>query len=170
MKRISLLFLLTASSVAFSQSFEVSTLRIGDFKVFMPKTDADKVADKNLLSFDDYEKSNKINYYGESLDIKIMDQWVGENKPTQKQVYVIKTKSTKFKTKSGMGVGNTRDQLIDVYRNYANFSVNQYKEENNKLSKQAYFTLEDNDAGTYLTFTLENNIVVEVSVGMNEGC
>ncbi|MGV4415399.1 hypothetical protein [Chryseobacterium sp. T1] len=166
MKKFSLLFLLATSSFSFAQNFEISTLRIGDFKVFMPKAEADKIANKNLLSFEDYEKSNKVNYYGESVDIKIMDQWVGEYKPTQKQLYVIKTKSTKFKTKSGMGVGNTRDQLIEAYRNYPNFSVNQY----NKLSKEAFFNLQDSDAGTYLSFILENNIVVEVSVGMEEGC
>lgn len=170
MKKFSLLLLVITSSFSFGQNFEISTLRIGYFKVFMPKADADKIANKNLLSFDDYEKSNKVNYYGESVDIKIMDQWVGEYKPNQKQLYVIKTKSTKFKTKSGMGVGNTRDQLIDAYRNYPNFSVSQYKEENNKLSKQAFFNLQDSDAGTYLSFILENNIVVEVSVGMEEGC
>lgn len=166
MKKFSLLLLLAMSSFTFAQNFEISTLRIGDFKVFMPKAEADKIANKNLLSFDDYEKSNKVNHYGESVDVKLMDQWVGENKPTQKQLYVIKTKSTKFKTKSGMGVGNTRDQLIDTYRNYPNFSVNQY----NKLSKQAFFNLQDSDAGTYLSFILENNIVVEVSVGMEDGC
>ena len=99
-----------------------------------------------------------------------MDQWVDDKKPMQKQVYGIKTKSPKFKTKSGMGVGNTRDQLIDTYRNYANFEVHQYKDENGKTDKQSFFTLSDYDAGTYLTFVMENNIVVEISVGMNEGC
>lgn len=161
---------MTISSFALAQNFEVSTLRIGDFKVFMPKADADKISKKSLQIFDQYEKSNKVNYNGESVDVTLMDNYVGENQPNQKQIYVIKTRSPKFKTKSGMGVGNTRDQLIDTYRNYANFSVNQYKDENNKGITQVFFSLNDNDAGTYLTFILENNIVVEISVGMNEGC
>ena len=136
----------------------------------MSKTDAEKISKKPLQTFDQYEKSNKVNYNGESVNVIMMDQYIGENQPTQRQIYVIKTRSPKFKTKSGMGVGNTRDQLIDTYRNYPNFSVNQYKDENNKATQQVFFSLNDDDAGTYLTFILENNIVVEISVGMNEGC
>lgn len=170
MKKLSIFLFLGFCQLFFAQNFEVSTLRIGDFKVFMPKTEADKIAKKALQTFEDYEKTNKVSLNGENVDVTLMDQWVDENKPMQKQVYSLKTKSPKFKTKSGMGVGNTRDQLIDTYRNYANFEVHQYKDENGKNDKQSFFTLNDYDAGTYLTFVMENNIVVEIMVGMNEGC
>lgn len=170
MKKFSLLLLLGFCQFFLAQNFEISTLRIGAFKVFMSKTEADKIAKKDLQIFEDYQKTNKVNLYGENVDVILMDQWIGENKPMAKQIYVIKTKSSKFKTKSGMGVGNTRDQLIDTYRNYPNFEMHQYKDENGKMDKQSFFSLTDFDAGTYLTFTLENNVVVEIAVGMNEGC
>ena len=71
-----------------------------------------------------------------------------------------------------MGVGSTKDQLIDAYRNYPNFSVSQMWDEKTEKQSSAMssFVLTDNDAGTYLSFTLTNNIVTEVSIYMNEGC
>ena len=88
------------------------------------------------------------------------------------QIYSLSTKSKKFRTKSGMGVGSTKDQLIDAYRNYPNFSVSQMWDEKTEKQSSAMssFVLTDNDAGTYLSFTLTNNIVTEVSIYMNEGC
>lgn len=38
------IFLLTFSFMNAQENFEVSTLRIGPFKVFMPKTEAEKIA------------------------------------------------------------------------------------------------------------------------------
>ncbi len=170
MKKLSIFLFLVFCQLFFAQNFEISTLRIGDFKIFMPKTEADKIAKKGLQTFEDYEKTNKVSLNGENVDVTLMDQWIDDNKPMQKQIYALKTKSSKFKTKSGMGVGNTRDQLIETYRNYTNFEVHQYKDENSKTDIKSFFTLKDYDAGTYLTFVMENNIVVEIMVGMNEGC
>ena len=71
-----------------------------------------------------------------------------------------------------MGVGNTKNELIEAYKNYPNFSVNQgWEDDGEKLSKTiSYFNLSDNDASTELSFKLENNVVVEVSIYINEGC
>ncbi|MEN5309893.1 hypothetical protein ABE425_20605 [Chryseobacterium cucumeris] len=81
------------------------------------------------------------------------------------------TTSKKFKTKSGIGVGSTRDDLINTYRSYANFSVRPDWDSNGKPIKDAgYFNLEDSQAGTLLSFKFVNNIVTEISVYLNEGC
>lgn len=69
-----------------------------------------------------------------------------------------------------MGVGNTRDELINTYKTYPNFEVNQYKNPEDPSKTEAYFTLDDIDAGTYLTFKMENNVVIEVNIVINEGC
>ena len=71
-----------------------------------------------------------------------------------------------------MGVGNTKDELIEAYKNYPNFSVSQgWDDKGEKLSNTiSYFNLSDNDASTELSFKLENNVVVEVSIYINEGC
>ena len=71
-----------------------------------------------------------------------------------------------------MGVGSTKEELLDAYKNYPNFSVNQmWDEKTEKLSsKMSNFVLTDNDAGTNLSFTLINNVVTEVNVYINEDC
>ncbi|MEF9477634.1 hypothetical protein OWR28_07835 [Chryseobacterium sp. 1B4] len=81
------------------------------------------------------------------------------------------TTSKKFKTKSGIGVGSTRDDLINAYRNYPNFSVRPDWDKNDKPVKDSgYFNIEDSQAGTLLSFKFVNNIVTEISVYLNEGC
>ena len=170
MKKIILVFALAVSGIMAAQNFEISTLRIGDFKIFMPRTEAEKIAKKTLKETTDWEKPEKVNYFGETVEILTFSNYVGENQPSQIAVYTLKTKSKKFRTKSGIGVGNTRDDLINAYRNYPNFSVSQYKDPESLGKVESYFSLDDFDAGTYLSFRMENNIIVEVTVSVNEGC
>ena len=153
-----------------AQNFEISTLRIGDFKIFMDKPSADKIAGKSLDPKADYEAMNKVNHHGEMVEVLFMDRYESENKPNIISLYVLKTKSPKFKTKSGMGVGNTKDELLKAYKDYSNFRMSSYDDTENKNQKESYFTLSDYQAGTYLSFKMMNNKVVEVSVGIDEGC
>ena len=158
------------------ENFDLSTLRIGPYTVFMKDKAVEKISKTKLISFtgaDDYYKTNKVTYVGEIIEITIMQstddqgQYDGGYK-----IYSLMTKSKKFRTKSGMGVGSTKDQLIDAYRNYPNFSVSQMWDEKTEKSSttRSSFVLTDLDAGTLLSFTLINNVVTEVSVYMNEGC
>ena len=178
MKKLVILSLLFFGMIqSFAQdNFDLSTLRIGPFTVFMKDTAAEKFTKTKLVSYDgpnEYNKKNKVNYNGEIIEIAIMPNWddVGQ-KENGFQIYSLSTKSKKFLTKSGMGVGSTKDQLIDAYRNYPNFSVNQMWDEKSekRSSAMSSFVLTDNDAGTYLSFTMINNVVTEVSIYMNEGC
>ncbi len=170
MKNITTLFLSLFSVFIFAQNFEISTLRIGDFKIFMDKPSADKIAGKSLDPKADYEVMNKVNYHGETVEVLFMNRYESESKPDVLSLYVLKTKSSKFKTKSGMGVGNTRDELLKAYKDYSNFQMISYDDPENKNQKESYFTLSDHKAGTYLSFKMLNNKVVEVSVGIDEGC
>ncbi len=158
------------------QNFDISTLRIGDYTVFMKDKDVEKVFKSKLQSFtgeDEYMKTNKVNYLGEVIEIQIMQDYdaTGNSEGSYK-IYSLMTKSKKFKTKSGMGVGSTKDQLIDAYRNYPNFSVTQMWDEKTGKSSttRSNFDLTDLDAGTILSFSMINNVVTQVSVYMNEGC
>ncbi|KEY19031.1 hypothetical protein [Kaistella antarctica] len=178
MKKLLILSLLFFGMIhSFAQdNFDLSTLRIGPFTVFMKDKAAEQFSKTKLVTYDgpnEYNKKNKVNYNGEIIEIAIMPNWddVGQ-KENGYQIYSLSTKSKKFRTKSGMGVGSTKDQLIDAYRNYPNFSVNQMWDEKTEKQSSAMssFVLTDNDAGTYLSFTLTNNIVTEVSIYMNEGC
>lgn len=158
------------------ENFDVSTIRIGAFTINMKSKDVEKVTKTKLTAFtgqDDYYKTNKINYFGETIEIIISQ--TSDDKGQYDggyQIYSLMTKSKKFRTKSGMGVGSTKDELFEAYKNYPNFSVNQmWDEKTDKYSTaKSNFSLTDNDAGTLLSFILINNIVTEISVYMNEGC
>ena len=153
------------------ENIEVSTLRIGPFKVFMPKAEAETIAGVKLSNNANGEKKNMVKYNGETIQIDIFDNYINEANPSVPSVTYMTTKSKKFKTKSGIGVGSTRDDLINAYRNYPNFSVRQDWDDNSKPIKDSgYFTLEDSQAGTQLSFKFVNNIVTEISVYLNEGC
>ena len=178
MKKLLILSMLFFGMIhSFAQdNFDLSTLRIGPFTIFMKDKAAEQFTKSQLVVYDgpnEYNKKNKVNYNGEIIEIAIMPKWddVGQ-KENGYQIYSLSTKSKKFRTKSGMGVGSTKDQLIDAYRNYPNFSVNQmWDEKTEKLSSaMSSFVLTDNDAGTYLSFTMINDVVTEVSIYMNEGC
>ena len=171
MKKTSLLFLFLISITFSAQNFELSTLRIGDFTLKSTNKDVEKITNAKLKIFEDYNKTNLVKYAGEVVEITINKDYENQDKEAY-NIYTLSTKSKKFHTKSGMGVGSTKNELIETYKNYPNFSVNQmWDEKTEKLSTtKSNFILTDNDAGTMLSFTLINNTVVEVSVFYNEGC
>ena len=173
MKKLTLILtLLFFGVISAQENYELTTLRIGPYKIFMKADEAEKIAAKKLLQFDEWEKSNTVNFQGENIEIKILNIFISEKENNVPAIYSLSTKSPKFKTKSGMGVGNTKNELIEAYKNYPNFSVNQgWEDDGEKTSKTiSYFNLSDLDATTELSFKLENNIVTQVSIFINEGC
>lgn len=170
-KIIQLLLCIFAFGYISAQDFEVSTLRIGPYKIFMEKEEADKIAGTKLKITDGQLKNN-VKHGGEVIFIGLYNTYLSESKPNVPSIMALSTTSKKFKTKSGMGVGNTRDELINAYKNYSSFSVHPaWNEKGEKLKNNTgYFTLNDEEAGTVLSFKLVNNVVTEISVYLNEGC
>lgn len=169
MKNFSTLFLLLFSAVISAQNYELSTLRIGEYKIFMKKEAAEKLANKTFQNFDDYDKKNSVNYFGEKIELLGYSTYLSDAEPNVITVQHLATKSKKFRTKSGMGVGSTKDELLNAYKNYPNYSVSQAWEEN-EVKNTCYFRLTDIDARTELSFKIVNNVVVEVTIFVNEGC
>ncbi|SIQ28952.1 hypothetical protein SAMN05880574_10997 [Chryseobacterium sp. RU37D] len=171
MKKIIPLILL-AFSVSFisAQEFEISTLRIGPYKIFMKNDEADKFGIK--LKQTNYELKNVVKYNGETILIATNTDYDDQGKENGKMVIQgLSTKSKKFKTKSGIGIGSTKDDIINAYKNYPSYSVYpNYDDKGNKQNNSSNFVLNDLDAGTTLSFTIVNNIVTEMSVFINEGC
>lgn len=168
MKKLPLLLLISVSTFLSAQNYELSTLRIGEYKIFMKKDVAEKLANKKFQKFDEYENKNSVNYFGEKIEVVGYSTYLSEAEPNVETVQYLGTKSKKFRTKSGMGVGSTKDELLNVYKNYPNFSVNQSWDENEK--NVSYLRLSDYDARTELSFKMINNTVVEVTIFVNEGC
>lgn len=169
MKNFSALFLFFFSIVISAQNFELSTLRIGEYTIFMKKEAAEKLSKTKFQKFDDYEYKTTVNYFGEKIELVGYKSYISEAEPDVETVQCLGTKSKKFRTKSGIGVGNTRDELLNTYKNYPNFSVSQSWDDNESKST-SYFRLSDYDARTELSFKMINNVVVEVTIYVNEGC
>ncbi len=170
-KIISLFLFILAFGFMNAQDFEVSTLRIGPYKIFMERAEAEKVAGTKLKITDGTVKNN-VKYNGELIQIDLYENYISEAKPNVASVMGLTTTSKKFKTKSGIGIGNTKDDLINAYRNHPSFTVHPAWDEKGekRLKDTGYFTLEDLDAGTQLSFKFINNIITEISVYLNEGC
>lgn len=74
--------------------------------------DADKIAGKKLTADNDFYSSNEINYNGEKIYVYVFNG--NADKQLKRIIGHIYTKSPKFKTKRGMGVGSTRNELIEA--------------------------------------------------------
>lgn len=155
-----------------AQNAELSTLRIGAFTYQMTLEEAVNITEKPLVSTtEDYGQYKTATYKGDK--IKLQFSGYDENTiPSDIKLYQISTKSPKFKTKRGLGVGSTKAQLFEAYKDYPNFSVGQrWNVKTEKLSiTESYFMLEDITVGTKLNFIMNNNVVVELEIYMDEGC
>lgn len=164
------MFFFTTS--AFSQDkLELSTLRIGPYVIDMLQANAEEIAGKKLIPMGDSAVKNAVTYHDEIIEVSLVDLYDTLGNIRGAGIYELSTKSAKFKTKSGMGVGNTKEQLIKTYSNFPNFSVHKgWTEEGEESETESFFRLEDSKASTVLSFRMINNVVVEVSVYRDEGC
>lgn len=176
-KRLALfcLVILMINFLSAQQNFELSTLRMGDFTVHMKDKALEKVSKTKLPVFngENYFRTMKTKYFGQPLEITVLQSVTDQGEyAMESTIYSLMTKSKSFRTKSGMGVGSTKAQLLETYKNFPNLKVSQtYEDQTNSFSKiYSTFILQDFDAGTVLSFNLKNNVVVEVSVYVNEGC
>lgn len=163
------LFLLLFVTLSFAQqNFDISTLRIGPFTLNMKDGEADKIAGRKIKIDDKNYTTDKVHYKGEIIEIYAYESI--ENYKTVQHIGNLSTKSSKFRTKSGLGVGSTKSQLIEAYKNFPSFCVMPGWTEDGKASKfESNFILTDNDAMTTLTFKMVNDTVTEVLVAWNEG-
>ena len=178
MKKLALLFaliLMGATLSAQQPNYEISTKRIGAFKLLMNYEEASAVAHKPLLKGDssnNYQGKTTCKVDGELVDVYLGDYFDEKANQSLQKIVRLNTKSTKFKTRSGMGVGNTKYQLLDTYKDFAHFGVSpMYDDSGNRLKTTNFFILTDEE-GTNISFKMVNNVVVEVEVSpaYDEGC
>ena len=166
-----LLSLITITAIN-AQSAELSTLRIGAFKYQMTLREANSLSEKPLKTIkSDYGERKVATYKGDDIILEF-NNYDENTVPGDIKLYSLSTKSSKFRTKSGLGVGSTKEELFTAYKNYPSFSVGRgwEKETGKPSATESYFTLDDFEAGTKLHFILKNNIVVEIEIYLDEGC
>lgn len=170
MKKLIFLFTMFLFSMFSAQeNFEINTLGIGPFKIFMKAIEAEKISNKYLAVFEEFDKKNSVSLMGENIEIQVQNINLNEKETNVKCIMSISTKSKKFKTKEGLGVGNTKEQLLERYKDYPNFSYNQAWDFNtNKYSTTiSEFNIIDIENGTNLSFIIQNNTIIEVKVSFH---
>lgn len=149
-------------------NYELSTMRIGPFNMKMDPDEADKIAGKKL-TVKQNDGTNFVNYNGEIIEIYVWES-SDSSYGTKRNIGHMKTSSKKFRTKGGMGVGSTRDELLDAFRNFRSFSISPEWNDDGSTSKtESFFVLTDLDAHTFIRFEMKNDVVTEVAVYYDEG-
>lgn len=67
MKKLLTTSLVFSCSLFYAQNFDLSTLRIGEFKVYQDKKQAEEVAKKKLILDNGADSYNMVDYYGEKI-------------------------------------------------------------------------------------------------------
>lgn len=172
MKKIINLFALLFSTFIFAQ---VSTTRINDFRLGMKKSELEKIIGKqiNIKLEDGYPSGpTHVVYKGVVLEIFFNNSYDDSgNQLNDYTIYSVSSKDKSLKTLSGIGIGNSLDDLIGKYKDN-NIEISDSWDENGKRVKtKRYFTINDYDAGTYLMFTLQNGKVIDIYTSYKkEGC
>ena len=177
MKKLFSLLLVLGALKGYAQepNWNLSTLRIGPFKVHMKEAEAIELARKPLKvpsESNEYNGSTVVKYNNELLEVSLAQGYVDEQNQDGVFVSEISTKSTRFKTKSGIGIGSTREELWAAYKDFSRIEIfKPYDENGKRIESDRNFTIYDDEAGTMLTFVLRNNKVAEIKVAIAyEGC
>ena len=169
MKKIllfSFIFLAT-TAVAQNKDYLLSTDGIGPIKLGMSLTDLEKLLQKKItLKVIDIDsvvlvETIKTKYKGIDVEIDLI----------KRQDYIavdgISTKSPLCKTKSGIGIGATKLQVIAAYEGYHIDAKPDYTEVGDKLIKsknKSSITIKEDREGYAIVFSLLNNKVISFSI------
>lgn len=152
-----------------AQSFDISTLRLGTYKLKMPVAEAQQIAQKNLTvpsESNDYTGATTVDYYGENIVVTIGKSYDASGTgPATEAIIGISTQSPKFKTKSGIGIGSTYTEVFNAYKALNSFTKYPEYDDNGSLIKNSFqFSINDLDANTAIQFKFVNNKVVKITV------
>lgn len=121
---IKLLFILSFISFTFFgfSQLEISFDRIGDLRLGSSVGEVEKLCgNKFTLPIDDFEVKFNTSVKGSSFQITFQEEEVEKVKVMVLQK--ISTKDPKFKTKEGAKVGMTKNDLLNLYKNFYNYQM-----------------------------------------------
>ena len=175
-KLFTLLLLLTVIHIAAGAQTGadiISTMRMGPFKLNTTKADIEKAIGQKLQGGNTaYYDTTAVNYGGINYTL-VFNQEYSEDpkKPAPWKLYSVASGNTAYKTKSLIGIGSTKAEILQAYDKYEMTIYNDYayKEKGNAKDKIQFINLLDGDAGTQITFTTENRIVKKIAVTFIEG-
>lgn len=171
-KTFSLLFALLFLSV----QAQITTGRINDIRLNKTLDEIERTLDQKLkLKPDEYDWMSyaEINHNGIQMQLGFIKRSNEEGTSEDYILYEIRTSSPNVKTLSGIGVGNSIDDLWNTYKKDFNLSVwFTYDDEIQDISKKKrIFELIGIEEYTAIRFYLDNEKITEIVVLVSEnGC
>ncbi len=153
----------------------ISTMRMGIFKLKATTADIEKAMGQKIKvkhKEGNYFDTAKIMFNQANYTLSFIKRY-NENAsaPEVWELYAVSSANTVLKTKSGMGIGNTKTEILTTY-DKNDITINNdwdYKEKGNAKDKIQFVTLNDYEAGTTLIFKTEDRVVKSIEVRLYEG-
>ena len=170
MKKILPFFFLLVATTAVAQNnnYILSLEGIGPLKLGMPLPELEKVLKAKIalkvINIDSVRLTETVNIKYKGIDVEI-DLWKRQDNIIT--VDGIKASSPLCKTKSGIGIGSTRLQIIAAYEGYYIDALPVFDYENDKAIKsktKSTVTVKEDEEGYAIIFTLLNNKVVSFEI------
>jgi len=151
----------------------ISTMRMGPFKLNTTKADIEKAIGQKLQSRSkEYFDTADVNYGGVKYTLVFNQEYSEDPKKVAPwKLYGVSSITTTLKTKSMIGIGSTKAEILLAYDKFDITIYNDYdyKTKGNAKDKIQFIKLSDFDADTQITFTTENRIVKKIEVTVYEG-
>lgn len=163
-----LFILLSTTAIAQNKDYLLSLDGIGVLKLGMPLTELEKVLKTKItlkvINIDSVRLTETVNtkYKGIAVEINLFKRQ--DNIIT---VDGIKTSSALCKTKTGLGIGSTRLQIIAAYDGYHIDAKPVFDYDNDKAVKSktmSTVTIKEDEEGYAIIFNLVNNKVVSFEI------
>ena len=163
-----LFMFLTTTVIAQNKDYLLSTDGIGPIKLGMPLTALEELLQKKItlkvINIDSVVLVETIKTKYKSIDLVIdLVKWQDETIVLNG----ITSSSSLCKTKSGIGIGSTRLQIITAFDGYYIDATPQYKMVGDKFLKsktENTITVKDDEEGNAIVFNLVNNKVVSFKI------
>jgi hypothetical protein len=153
----------------------ISTMRIGIFKLKSTTAELEKALGQKIKvkhKQDNYMDTAKIMYNQANYILSFIKRY-NENAsaPEVWELFAVSSTNTALKTKSGMGINNTKAELLSTY-DKNDITINNdwgYKEKGNVKDKIQFITINDYESGTQLVFNTEDRVTKSIEVRVYEG-
>ncbi len=168
-------FLFCNATLQAQDANNISTMRMGIFKLKTTVAEIEKLIGQKLKinhAVDNYLDTAKVNFEKVDYMLTFVKRYKeNSNEPEIWELYAVSSSNTKLKTKSGIGINNTKAEILVAYDKYSLNIYNDwyYKEKGNAKDKIQHITLSDFDAGTQLVFKTDNRMVKSIEVTLYEG-
>ena len=177
MKKIFLLLVIAFATRVNAQSNDylvtmngIGALKIGTKQAALEKIIGKKITLKNLLNKEEgYADTIKAKYKNIDVLLYLERQYDSEEK-SEIVLQGIKTSSPLCKTQSGIGIGDDKIKIINVYENFTLYLWPDYTDDTytTRSKTKSVINVSGDDSPNAITFYLTNKKVTSIEVGYSD--